>query len=73
MSDSYTPDFAQWSLDTIREEDGALSWLEEQRFDWTTTTSHALEQILAGKTIILITDAKRKWIETYILSTLNNV
>lgn len=66
-------DFAQWSLDTIREEDGSLSWLEEQRFDWATTTSQALDQILNGKTIILITDEKRKWLETYILSSLNSV
>lgn len=66
-------DFAQWSLDTIREEGGSLSWLEEQRFDWTTTTSHALQQILNGKTIILITDEKRKWFEQYIVSSLNSV
>ena len=65
------PDFAQWSLDAIREEGGSLSWLEEQRFDWTTTTSHAIEQILNGKTIIIITDEKRKWFETYILSSIN--
>ena len=65
-------DFAQWTLDTIREEGGSLSWLEEQRFDWSTATSQALEQILAGKTIILITDEKRKWLETYILSSINS-
>lgn len=64
-------DFAQWSLDAIREEGGSLSWLEEQRFDWTTTASLALEQILEGKTIILITDEKRKWLESYILSSIN--
>ena len=66
------PAFAQWSLDAIREEDGSLSWLEEQRFDWTTTTSHALEQMLEGKTIILITDEKRKWLESYIITSLNS-
>lgn len=71
MSNSHMPDFAQWSLDAIREEDGALSWLEEQRFDWTTTTAHAIEQILSGKTIILITDEKLKWFETYLLSSIN--
>ena len=65
-------DFAQWSLDAIREEGATLSWLEEQRFDWTTTTSLALEQVLNGKTIILITDEKRKWLETYILSSINS-
>ena len=65
-------DFAQWSLDTIRDEDGALSWLEEQRFNWATTTSSALSYILEGKTIILITDEKRKWFERYIINTINN-
>lgn len=66
-------DFAQWSLDAIREEGGSFSWLEEQRFDWTTTASQALEQILDGKTIILITDEKRKWFETYIVSSINKI
>jgi len=64
-------DFKEWSLDAIREEGGSFSWLEEQRFDWSTTTSHALAQILDGKTIILITDEKRKWLESYIVSSLN--
>ncbi len=67
------PDFAQWSLDTIREEKGNLSWLEEYRFEWSKTTAFALEQILNGKTIILITDEKRKWLEYYILSTINSI
>jgi hypothetical protein len=73
MSYSDTPDFAQWSLDAIREEGASLSWLEEQRFDWTTTTAHALEQILEGKKIILVTDEKRKWLEHYILDSINSL
>jgi len=71
MPNSYAPDFAQWSLDAIREEGASLSWLEEQRFEWSKTTAYALEQILQGKTIILITDEKHKWLETYILSSVN--
>ncbi|HFB53423.1 MAG TPA: hypothetical protein ENJ67_01710 [Sulfurimonas autotrophica] len=67
------PDFAQWSLDAIREEGGSLSWLEEYRFEWSKTTAFALEQILSGKTVILITDEKRKWLEQYILSTINSI
>ena len=66
-------EFAQWSLDTLREEGAALAWLEESRFEWATTTSLALEQILAGKTIILITDDSRKWLESYILSKINSI
>lgn len=66
------PDFAQWSLDAIRQEGGCFSWIEEQRFEWTAATSLALEQILEGKSIILITDEKRKWFETYLLEFLNS-
>jgi len=65
-------DFAQWSLDTIREEGATFSWLEELRFEWTPATSLALEQILNGKTIVLITDAKRRWFQEYILSNINS-
>jgi hypothetical protein len=66
-------DFAQWSLDAIREEGGALSWLEEQRFEWAKTTALALEQILTGKTIVLITDHNRKWLERYIIDSLDSI
>ncbi|QOP40619.1 HobA family DNA replication regulator [Sulfurimonas marina] len=66
-------DFAQWSLDAIREEGGALSWLEEHRFEWSKTTAFALEQILNGKTVILITDQKRKWLERYIIDAINSI
>lgn len=65
-------DFAQWSLDAIREEGASLSWLEEQRFEWTTTSSLALEQVLSGKTIILITDDRRKWFEKYLINSINS-
>ena len=66
-------DFALWSLDLIREDGASLSWLEEQRFNWTNPLSLALEQIINGKTIIIITDEKRKWLETYILSSINAI
>jgi len=66
-------DFAQWSLDAIREEGASLSWLEELRFEWTVTASQAIGQILDGKTIILITDEKRKWFEDYILNSINDI
>jgi len=72
MIDTEIPDFAHWSLDAIREEGGSLSWLEELRFEWSKTTAFALEQILSGKTVILIVDMKRKWLEEYILSSINS-
>jgi hypothetical protein len=64
-------DFAQWSLDTIRGEGATFAWLEELRFEWTPATSLALEQVLNGKTIVLITDEKRRWLQEYILSNIN--
>jgi len=64
-------DFAQWSLDAIRKEGASLSWLEELRFEWVIPTSACLYELLCGKTIILITDAKRKWLEEYILYKIN--
>jgi len=70
--DSDMPDFAQWTLDTIREKGGSLSWLEELRFEWTNAISFALGQMLEGKTVILITDEKRKWFENYILGNINS-
>ncbi len=64
-------DFAQWSLDAIREEGASLSWLEEMRFEWVIPTSACIYEILQGKTVILITDYKREWFKHYILSTIN--
>lgn len=65
--------FAQWSLEAIRKEDSSFSWLEEQRFEWTTATLQAIEQILLGKTVVLVTDHKRKWLESYLLTNINSM
>ena len=65
-------DFAQWSLDAIREEGASLSWLEELRFEWVIPTASCIYEILNGKTIILITDGKREWFEKYILHSINS-
>ena len=65
-------DFAQWSLDKIREDGASLSWLEETRFDWSNPSSLVLQEILNGKTIVLITDDNRKWLESYILNYINS-
>jgi len=65
--------FAHWSLDAIRDEGACLSWLEEQRFEWVSPTANAIEDITNGKTIILVTDKERKWLERYILSNINKI
>jgi len=72
MTNSHISAFAQWSLDTIRKEGASLSWLEERRFDWSNPSSQAIEQILEGKSIVLVTDESRKWFEHYILDNINS-
>ncbi len=64
-------DFAQWSLDAIREEGASLSWLEELRFEWVIPTSACIYEILSGKSIVLITDTQREWLAHYILGKIN--
>ncbi|MEW5831305.1 MAG: HobA family DNA replication regulator [Campylobacterota bacterium] len=63
--------FDQWTLDSIRSEGAAMSWFEEQRFEWTPAVANALEQVMEGKSIVLITDHDRKWFAHYITSSLN--
>lgn len=63
--------FDQWTLETIRSEGAAMSWFEEQRFEWTPAVANALEQVMEGKSIVLITDHDRKWLAQYIISALN--
>ncbi|RLA68764.1 MAG: hypothetical protein DRG24_09660 [Epsilonproteobacteria bacterium] len=65
--------FIKWTLESIRSEGAMLNWLEELRFDWTSTTAQAIKQILEGKTVILITDHKRKWFENYIVTSINQL
>ncbi len=48
-----------------------LSWLEESRFEWTATIAHALKQVIAGKSIVIVTDTDRQWFGHYIINTIN--
>ena len=48
-----------------------LSWLEESRFEWTATIAQALKQIIAGKSVVIVTDADRQWFGHYIVNTIN--
>jgi hypothetical protein len=70
MSD-ITREYERWTLETIRADGAVLNWLEESRFEWSATTAQAISQILETKTVILITDHDRKWLEKYIISSIN--
>ncbi|MBD3809582.1 MAG: HobA family DNA replication regulator [Sulfuricurvum sp.] len=63
--------FDQWTLESIRSEGASMSWFEEQRFEWTPPIANAMDQMMGGKTVILITDHDREWFAHYITASLN--
>jgi hypothetical protein len=63
--------FDQWTLESIRSEGGSMSWFEEQRFEWIPPIANVMDQIMEGKSIVLITDHDRKWFAHYIISSIN--
>jgi hypothetical protein len=62
----------KWTLETIREED-CFSWMEEHRYEWAPLVKSAIEQILEGKTVLLLTDVPRKWFGKYVLESINDL
>jgi len=62
----------KWTLETIREED-CFSWMEEHRYEWAPIVKSAVEQMLEGKTVLLLTDVPRKWFGKYVLENINDL
>ena len=63
----------QWTLDTIREEESCFSWMEEHRYEWAPLIKSAVSQATEGKTVLILTDEKRKWFGKYILNSVNDL
>ncbi|WP_024955360.1 HobA family DNA replication regulator [Sulfurospirillum arcachonense] len=63
--------FLKWTLKTIRKDGSMMSWMEEKRFEWVPLASSMLQKLLAGQSIIVITDDDRDWFGEYILKTVN--
>jgi len=61
----------KWTLETIRKDGSLMSWMEEKRFEWVPLISSMLENLLAGQTIIVITDDDREWFGEYSLRKIN--
>ena len=62
-----------WTLDTIRKEDSSFSWMEECRYDWVPVIQSAVNKILEGQTILILTDESRSWYARYIANKINNL
>ena len=65
--------FNDWTLQAIREEDGCFSWMEELRFNWIPQVQNAIEQILEGSSVIVVTDREFKWFGDYIVDRVNQL
>jgi hypothetical protein len=66
-----TPRLLEWTLEAIRKEPSDFSWMEEQRYDWVPLAKSALQRIVEGQAVLLLTDPKRRWFEHYILNAVN--
>ncbi len=48
-----------------------MSWFEEQRYDWIPQIINAMDQIMKGYTIVLVTDHDRRWFSNYVINAIN--
>jgi len=64
-------DLLSWTLEAIRAEDAAMSWMEERRYDWAPIAGNAVSKILAGQTLLLLSDENNRWFERYVISRVN--
>jgi len=63
-------DLNRFIIDLIRKK--KYSWLEERRLDLVPLLSIFLNEVLDGKSVLIITDEKRKWFAEHILEKINN-
>ncbi len=61
----------QFTLQTIRYDDSMMNWLEERRYEWLPLAEDALQRIVAGYTVLLLSDDERDWFVSYVVTKLN--
>ena len=63
-------DLNTFTLNYIKDKN--LNWLEERRFEWISVVTEFLYDIMEGKSVLIVTDYKRKWLSNYIIQKINN-
>lgn len=63
----------KWTLETIREEASGFSWMEEYRYEWAPLVKSAVDQVLEGKTVLILTDETHDWFSKYITAQINDL
>jgi len=65
--------FLKWTLEHIRKDGSMMSWMEEKRFEWVPLNVSMLKNLMAGHTIVIITDDEREWFCDYMLRDINRL
>ena len=63
-------DINQFTLKLIRDKN--IKWMEEKRLEWVPLVSDFISNVIEGKSVLLITDYKRRWFSEYIIHKLSN-
>jgi hypothetical protein len=63
----------KWTLETIREEESSFSWMEEYRYEWAPLVKSTVDQVLEGKTVLIVTDSSHEWFARYITDNINDL
>ncbi len=63
--------FSSWTLEQIRKDGSAFSWMEEKRFEWVPLVASAINRLINAQTLLLITDDEREWFGEYVIHRLN--
>ena len=63
-------DLNRFIMDLIRKKN--YKWMEERRLDFVPLLSVFLNQVIDAKSVLIITDEKRKWYGKYLLEKINN-
>lgn len=62
---------SSYTLDLVREYGSNLGWMEERKFDWVSLLGSFLKRVVDAKTILVVTDIDREWLNKYITTKLN--
>ena len=60
-----------WTLQAIRSEESDFSWMEEYRYEWAPLVESAASKILAGESVLLLTDDDTHWFGDYVSTKIN--
>ena len=61
----------KWTIETIRNDESKMLWLEERRFEWVPLVANTIARLLEGYSVIVITDSDRNWFGSYVGAAIN--